>query len=138
MAWGRGLLRLWIVLSVFWAVALMAGFRADETITNYLSAKSALGDRDGYYSFSDLSRASQNAAKANDSVAVAWLEEMAERAIKAPDGKIKSQELIRLESAASDLKLFATLIFAPILVTFLIGAALLWAFRGFMEDAIRK
>lgn len=134
MAWGRGLLRLWIVLSVLWAVVMVIALRPDEAITNYQTAKSALGDGDGLYSYDDLVRASQNATDADDQEASARLAEMAERAKEAPDGNLRSSERTSMDRAMRELKGSAAAIFAPILVSFTIGAALLWAIRGFRKD----
>ena len=134
MAWGRGLLRLWIVLSVFWAVAMAAFLRTDETIINYQTAKSALGDRTGIYSYDDLMRASQNAADAGDLVSSAELAEVAAIAAETTDGNWRSPEYYEFESTMDDLKFEAAVILVPILISFFIGAALLWAIRGFRDD----
>ena len=134
MAWGRGLLRLWIVLSVFWAVAMAAFLRTDETIINYQTAKSALGDRTGIYSYDDLMRASQNAADAGDLVSSAELAEVAAIAAETTDGNWRSPERYEFESTMDDLKFEAAVILVPILISFFIGAALLWAIRGFRDD----
>jgi len=134
VAWGRGLLRLWIVLSVLWAVIMVVALRPDEAITNYQTAKSSLSDGDGLYSHDDFVRASQIAADADDPEASARMAELAERAKEAPDGNLRSSERTRMDQAMRELKGAAAAIFAPILVSFAIGAALLWAIRGFRKD----
>lgn len=124
--------------SVFWAVAMVAVLRPDDTISNYYDAKSALGDRDGLYSYDGIMRASKKATDVNDPVAAARLAELAETARHTPDGYWRSPERLRLDSAIFNLKQDAAMIFVPILISFTIGAALLWAIRGFSSETKRK
>lgn len=134
LTWGRGLLRLWIVLSVLWAVVVAIALRPDEVITDYQSAKAALGKGDGLYSYDDLVRASQNAAAADDPAAAERLAQMADRAKEAPDGMLRSSERTKMDQAMRELKEDVAAILAPILISFALGAALLWAVRGFRKD----
>jgi len=135
LTWGRGLLRLWIVLSVLWAVVMVVALRPDEAITDYQSTKAALGEDDGLYTEDDLIRASQNASAAGDSAAAVRLAQMAEKARETPDGTLKSSERTKMDRAVRDLKAGLVAILVPILGTLVLGAAFLWAIRGFRRDS---
>jgi len=134
MTWGRGLLRLWIVLSVMWTASMFVALRPDEAYRDYLAAQNALGDDDGLYSRDDILRAAEKAASANDANAAKRLRDLAEEVAESPDQVHRSAERKQLERATRELKGSAAFVLVPILLTFAIGTALLWALRGFRGD----
>jgi hypothetical protein len=112
------------------AVAL----RPDEAINDYRSAQAALGDSDGLYHYDDVMRAFEKATTANDTEAAERMAELADRVKQMPDQTLRSSERAEMDRAARELKAGLAAILAPIFITFITGAALLWAVRGFRSD----
>lgn len=134
MNWSKGFFRLWLVLSIIWAVSLFAISRPDQEVRNYFAAKSELRGGDGKIYRDEFLNAAEKAAAANDIAAAERLQKLADDLGDDPAAYYKMEGLKKLERALSSFKQDMLLIFAPIIIVFSIGAGLLWAVRGFRGD----
>lgn len=134
MRWARGFFRLWLVLSLFWIVGMSLAVRPDQTYQAYSAAKMSLGQSNGFVSIDTLSDAADRAIAANDEPAANKLLAMAVAAKRSPEGLYKTEKRKAFERQLGKLKGGIGLIFFPVIFAFIIGACLVWAFRGFQRS----
>ena len=137
MRWARGFFRLWLVLSLFWIVGMSLAVRPDQTYQAYSAAKMSLGESNGFVSIDTLSDAADMAIAANDEPAANKLLAMAAAAKRSPEGLYKTERRKAFERQRGKLKGGIGLIFLPVILAFMIGACLTWAFRGFRHGSER-
>lgn len=133
MRWARGFFRLWMVLSLFWVVAMFFAMRPDQTYQEYSAAKMDLGENNGLVSADTLIEAAERAIAADDIPAANKLFAMAAAAKRGPWNNYKTEERKTFERRLSGLKEEIGFIFLPPIIAFIIGACLAWALRGFQR-----
>ena len=111
--WARGLFRIWLLLSLVWMGALTIAFRPDEALPGYYEAY----ERTYGYGLEVVSIPKDATG----------------------DEKLRRDKAIALMMASDretteykdDLIRYAVIAIAPSMTLFVLGAGLLWAFRGF-------
>jgi hypothetical protein len=129
LKWSRGLLRLWIFLSAIWVSIMFfvvepyqAYFRMSE------ARKELLGD-DGIFTKDELLAAASRAEAANDEDSSQQLTNLADQLEEG--ATFESESSVELARAKSSFMNAVLAIFAPVGISFLMGAGALWVGRGF-------
>lgn len=131
---GKGLLRLWIFLSFLWILLVFWQDRPHEAFREYHIAQKALGDDDGVYSKAEIITAAEKAEAAGDMLAAVRLMRVADGVANGPGGTFKTEERLKLDQALARLQASAWLTLTPIILLLVVGAGMLWVFRGFKRD----
>jgi hypothetical protein len=134
MRWARGFFRLWLVLSLFWIVGMSLAVRPDHAYQAYNASKMGLGENNGYLSAAVLSSRADNLIAAGNVDGANKLLAMAAAAKRSPEGLYKTERRKAFERQRRKLKEGIGLIFLPVIFAFMIGACLVWAFRGFQRS----
>lgn len=133
MRWARGFFRLWMVLSLFWVVAMFFAMRPDQTYQEYSAAKMDLGENNGLVSANTLINAAERAIAVDDIPAANKLFAMAAAAKRSPNGLYETEKRKTLERRLKGLKEEIGFTLLPPIIAFIIGACLVWALRGFQR-----
>ncbi len=120
-----------MVLSLFWIVGLFLTVRPDQTYREYSAAKADLGENNGFISPATLSDRADELLAAGNEKGANELRAMAEIAERTPKGRYKTEKRVIFEGHLKTLKEKIRFMFLPIVLSFMIGACLVWALRGF-------
>lgn len=117
MNWGRGLFRLWLVLSVLWIGTWGFAMRPDQALAEYRESTAAMDSpAERALGLLPPDRTEQITEEGLQYLALAAVQEKHRK---------------KVERSANNLKAFISIGPAFSATVFIIGALLLWAFRGF-------
>ena len=131
MRWGRGLFRIWLVLSVIWVGGFFALERPDRAILSFLDANEALNEA--------LERIESRSAEINsdgDSLnsEVFVIDDEAMKGLIMEKAVAKASAALfraRTEQSKLEVRNYLFIAFVPVLILLALGWAILWAVRGF-------
>ena len=116
--WVRGMLRLWLVLSVVWAVSIVVALRPDRSVQEYLQYQNMITEN-------------ENAPNPFSQFA----DERQRVALREAHARMINEAQKRMSNARSEVAASAALIVTPSLLLLVLGVAVYWITIGFKRES---
>lgn len=123
--WRRGLIRLWLVLSIIWIVLVGWVMRPDEDALSYWKLRSL----DDAYIEAETEPRSEKCTRPDGSLDAGCMDAEWQRAQATRD--VMKEALARKQDSLDDLKFTGFVIGGPIVAALILGFVFGWVARGF-------